>query len=180
MLTAVESLAPPGSSGVARSEEKASVFASTSFALAMARFRASYRKPRWQKWFVRAWRAIPPLLRLVVCHDNVDGFNSVLQWIQEPSATSGIYLLASHSGLYIGKANVRRAHLSGGDTWRRGLSMMFTEHLAGLLFPSSRHGVLPRYKLLRKSIGSVVMLPLMDFVNESQALAVERHSYPPP
>ena len=36
MLTVVESLAPLGSSGVARSEEKASVFASISFALAIA------------------------------------------------------------------------------------------------------------------------------------------------
>ncbi len=52
--------------------------------------------------------------------------------------------------------------------------MRFTEHLAGLLFPSSRDGVLPRYKLLRKSIGSVVLIPLMNCVNESQALAVER------
>ena len=106
-LTVVESLAPLGSSGVARSEEKASLFASTSFALAIARFRVSYKNPRWQKWFVRTWRVIPPLLRLVVCHGNAEGFYTVLQWIQQPTSTSGIYTLASHSGLYIGKANFR-------------------------------------------------------------------------
>ena len=52
--------------------------------------------------------------------------------------------------------------------------MRFAEHLSGLLYPSSRDGSIARYSLLRKSLGSVVMIPLLHCVNEPQALALEK------
>ena len=80
-----------------------------------------------------------------------------------------MYSLYSHLGLYIGKANLlRRAGT------RRGLAERLIEHMTGLLFPSSRDGNLPRYKVLRSSVGSIGFCPLRVFDTELRTLAAER------
>ena len=78
--------------------------------------------------------------------------------------------LFSHSGWYIGKANLSR---SLGGASMLGLQMRCVEHLRGLLVPAYRDASLPRYGILRRSVGSVCFLPLLCCAHEVQALAVE-------
>ena len=75
----------------------------------------------------------------------------------------------SHSGLYIGKANALRAQGS-----KPGIPERFVEHVVGLCFVNSRDGSLPRYRILRQTMGALGMLPLAMVESEARALSLER------
>ena len=65
-----------------------------------------------------------------------------------PPDSAAVYALFTHSGYYVGKAVALR---SGA---RLGISGRFIEHPHAVFRPGSREGSLPRYKHLRRSVGS--------------------------
>ena len=172
MLATVDSVV--SQRGVSRSEPKLALFASLSYSLSLVRLRRAYVSASRPRWFARAWKLIPPTLRLAITLKDKVQFAAYLDLIQAPGTGSCVYGILCESGTYVGKANLRRAVPGRPNGWQRGIGARFGEHLAGLLFPASRDGAIARYTLLRKSIGSVSMLPLMSCVNEHQALALER------
>ena len=87
-------------------------------------------------------------------------------------ATSAVYVLFGHAGLYIGKANLARTRVSAG--WVPGLASRCMEHLVGLFIGKSRDASLPRYKVLRGSLASITFFPVAVFASEVRALHVEK------
>ena len=77
-----------------------------------------------------------------------------------------VYVLAGHSGVYVGKARLDRKRMCGVDP--RAL-----EHLRALLYTNVQNGTKPRYRILRRSLGSVFMLPAVWCDSEVRALATE-------
>ena len=63
-----------------------------------------------------------------------------------------VYVLAGHSGVYVGKARLDRKRMCG-------MGPRALEHLRALLYTNVRDGMKPRYRILRRSLGSVFMLP---------------------
>ena len=80
--------------------------------------------------------------------------------------TSIVYVLAGHAGVYVGKARLDRKRMCG-------MCPRALEHLRALLYTNVRDGMKPRYRILRRSLGSVFMLPAMWCDSEVRALAVE-------
>ena len=80
--------------------------------------------------------------------------------------TSIVYVLTGHSGVYVGKARLDRKRMCG-------MGPRALEHLRALLYANVRDGMKPRYRILRRSLGSVFMLPAMWCESEVRALAVE-------
>ena len=172
-LELMAALVPPGAKGPKTSESIAVWFASVQSSLALCRLRAAYVKGPWPRWFPVVWKAVPASRRLLITQPSYPEFLQVLNLTQDASAGAVVYMIFSHAGLYIGKANCSR-RIPGGSRLRCGVASRFTEHLGGTMFPSSRAGVLPRYGILRRSVGSLSMLPLAYFETETRALAVER------
>ena len=86
----------------------------------------------------------------------------------EVAASSGfVYCLFGHAGSYIGKSLGQR--LSG----HHGLAARFGEHLRALLRPGSSEGMKGRYRILRRSLGSVGIIPIAHLPTEGRALAAE-------
>ena len=77
-----------------------------------------------------------------------------------------VYVLAGHSGVYVGKARLDRKRMCG-------MGPRALEHLRALLYTNVRDGMKPRYRILRRSLGSVFMLPAMWCDSEVRALATE-------
>ena len=162
-------LAPLGSKGAARQPLPALVFLVSHLALTVGRCRAVLKQKRWPPWFQQLWKTFPSEHRSGIASADFGWFTQLVQWAQGQGGHSAVYSLYSHSGLYIGKANLlRRAGT------RRGLAERLIEHMTGLLFPSSRDGNLPRYKVLRSSVGSIGFFPLRVFDTELRTLAAER------
>ena len=80
--------------------------------------------------------------------------------------TSIVYVLAGHSGVYVGKARLDRKRICG-------MGPRALEHLRALLYTNVRDGMKSRYRILRRSLGSVFMLPTVWCDSEVRALAVE-------
>ena len=164
---------PVGSRGSTRDRVKTIMVTSIHAALAVARLTLAYRAPRWASWFKAAWKTLQPSARLGITQGQVPWFLSVLQWIQVPmEATSAVYVLFGHAGLYIGKANLARTRVSAG--WVPGLASRCVEHLVGLFIGKSRDASLPRYKVLRGSLASITFFPVAVFASEVRALHVEK------
>ena len=70
-----------------------------------------------------------------------------------------VYLLAEHSGVYVGKARLGRRKMCG-------MGPRALEHVRALLYTNVRDGMKPRYRILRRSLGSVFMLPAFWFGSE--------------
>ena len=118
--------------------------------------------------------------------DGLAGFSRMLppRWLQKVPAPSRIreacsvkfptdgcgativYLLTGHSGVYVGKARLERKKMCG-------MGPRALEHLRALLYTNVRDGTKPRYRILRRSLGSVFMLPAFWFDSEERALAIE-------
>ena len=79
---------------------------------------------------------------------------------------SVVYVLAGHSGVYIGKTRLDRKRMCG-------MGPRAPEHLRALLYTNVRDGMKPRYQILRGSLGSVFMLPAVWCDSEVRALATE-------
>ena len=129
-----------------------------------------HRRGHLPRWVGRFLRIAPPWAREGVSqkNSNYEVFvKRVIDNTMESDMTSVIYTLQSHSGQYVGKANLLRAH------GRLGYPARHFEHVLALLRPLSRDGALCRYKVLRKSIGSVFMLPVVAVANEGQCYAIE-------
>ena len=77
-----------------------------------------------------------------------------------------VYVSAGHSGVYVGKARLDRKRMCG-------MGPRALEHLRALLYTNVRDGMKPRYRILRRSLGSVFMLPAMWCDSEVKALATE-------
>ena len=80
--------------------------------------------------------------------------------------TSIVYVFAGHSGVYVGKARLERMRMCG-------MGPTALEHLRALLCTNVRGGMKPRYRILRRSLGSVFMLPAFWCDSEVRALATE-------
>ena len=80
--------------------------------------------------------------------------------------TSFVYVLAGHSGVYVGKARLDRKKMCG-------MGPRALEHLRALLHTNVRDGMKPRYRISRRSLGSVFMLPAIWCDSEERALATE-------
>ena len=63
-----------------------------------------------------------------------------------------VYVLAGHSVVCVGKARLDRKRMCG-------MGPRAMEHLRALLYTNVRDGMTPRYRILRRSLGSVFMLP---------------------
>ena len=162
-------LSPLGSRGATRQPLPALVFLVSHLALTVGRCRAALKHKRWPPWFQQLWKTFPSEHRAGIASADFGWFSQLVQWAQGQGGHSAVYSLYSHSGLYVGKANLLRK--SGA---RRSLAERLIEHMTGLLIPSSRDGNLPRYKVLRSSFGSIGFFPLRVFDNELRTLAAER------
>ena len=80
--------------------------------------------------------------------------------------TSIVYVLAGHSGVYVGKERLDRKRMCG-------MGPRALEHLRALLYTNVRDGMKPRYQILRRSLESVFMLPAIWCDSEVRALATE-------
>ena len=139
-------------------------------ASAVARLREAKRGPKVPRWAARVLRACPNHVRIGISQPGSDWEKQTRALLCEASSGAAVYCLFSHSGWYIGKANLSR---SVGGALMPGLQMRCVEHLRGLLVPAYRDASLPRYGILRRSVGSVCFLPLLCCAHEVQALAVE-------
>ena len=74
-----------------------------------------------------------------------------------------VYVLAGHSGVYVGKARLDRKRMCG-------MGPRALEHLRALLYTNVRDGMKPRYRILRRSLGSVFMLPAMWCDSEVESI----------
>ena len=126
-------------------------------ALGVARLRVASQHAYPPRWTCRVLRMLPP---------------KWLQGISDPSGpllarfreacsvtfpasgfgASVVYVLAGHSGVYVGQARLDRKKMCG-------MGPRALEHLRALLYTNVRDGMKPRYRILRRSLGSVFMLP---------------------
>ena len=162
-------LSPLGSKGATRQPLPALVFLVSHLALTVGRCRAALKHKRWPPWFQQLWKTFPSEHRAGIASADFGWFSQLVQWAQGQGGHSAVYSLYSHSGLYVGKANLLRKNGA-----RRGHAERLIEHVTGLLIPSSQDGNLPRYKVLRSSSGSIGFFPLRVFDNELRTLAAER------
>jgi len=93
-------------------------------------------------------------------------FHTLTGFGYDRSDEAVVYVLAGHSGVYIGKANLGRPN-------QPGLSPRAVEHMRALTQASSTEGRRPRYKQLRLSLGSVGILPLAWTETEAGAYLLE-------
>ena len=133
--------------------------------------RSEVTKSRWPTWFKHAWRVLPPQAQTGIASASYEWFASLLPWLSGQGGASAVYLLFGNAGTYVGKANLTR---TGKAIQRPGLPDRLVEHMVGLLFPRSRDGQLPRYKVLRASFPSVSWMPIAVFESEARCLAMER------
>ena len=82
-----------------------------------------------------------------------------------------VYVLFNHAGAYVGKADLMRQNSLTFAT--QGVASRLSEHLRSVLRPFSAQGQKPRYKLLRRSIGSIAFLPIQTYASPEQAFAAE-------
>ena len=80
--------------------------------------------------------------------------------------SSVVYLLAGHSGVYVGKARLDRRRMCG-------MGPRALEHVCAPLSTNVRDRMKPRYRILRRSLGSVFMLLAVWCESEVRTLATE-------
>ena len=140
-------------------------------ALGVARLRMASRYAHPPRWACRVLRMLPPRWLQEVS----DPSSVLVSRIREACSarfpvngfgTSIVYVLAGHSGVYVGKARLDRKRMCG-------MGPRALEHLRALLYTNVRDGMKPRYRILRRSLGSVFMLPAMWCESEMKALAGE-------
>ena len=172
MRFAWAAVCPPGAKGPNTNQLQGLVYTVAHFSLASCRVRSIVHSKRWPCWFKQVWKVLPESYRGAILVDDRQWFDSVIQQISSKSEGAFVYIMFSHSGSYIGKANATRQSKARGA--HLGFVERTLEHTAGMVFPQTASGKLPRYKVLRSSMGSFCVMPLQLLGTEVQALACER------
>ena len=140
-------------------------------ALGVARLRVASQCVHPPRWACRVLRMLPPRW----LQGTSDPSGPLVSRIRDacsvrfPASGIGasiVYVLAGHSGVYVGKARLDRKKMCG-------MGPRALEHLRALLYTNVRDGMKPRYRILRRSLGSVIMLPAFWCDSEERALAME-------
>ena len=140
-------------------------------ALGVARLLVASRYAHPPRWACRVLRMLPPRW----LHEVSDSSSGLVSRMKEACSarfpangfgTSIVYVLAGHSGVYVGKARLDRKKMCG-------MGPRALEHVRALLYTNVRDGMKPRYRILRRSLGSVFMLPAIWCESEVKALAIE-------
>ena len=140
-------------------------------ALGVARLLVASRYAHPPRWACRVLRMLPPRW----LHEVSDSSSGLVSRMKEACSarfpangfgTSIVYVLAGHSGVYVGKARLDRKKMCG-------MGPRALEHVRALLYTNVRDGMKPRYRILRRSLGSVFMLPAIWCESEVKALATE-------
>ena len=140
-------------------------------ALGVARLCVASRYAHPPRWACRVLRMLPPRW----LHEVSNSSSALVSRMRDACSTrfptdglgtSIVYVLAGHAGVYVGKARLDRKRMCG-------MGPRALEHLRALLCTNVRDGMKPRYRILRRSLGSVFMLPVMWCESEVKALAVE-------
>ena len=115
--------------------------------------RVHRRMPRWVGRFLRI---APSAVRYEISQprSNFEVFvRAIIDETFEHPIESVLYCLHSHASQYLGKANFNRAR------GRPGYASRVFEHHQALVCKDTRDARLPRYTLLKGSLGSVSMIP---------------------
>ena len=155
MVTIGGAISPKSARGACLPPKLACLFVLAQFALSCTRLVVALDGGRKPTWLRCDWRALPPECKAGLHTRSFRWFASILPWLKGSDDSSAVYLTFSNSGLYIGKANALRAQGS-----KPGIPERFVEHVVGLCFVNSRDGSLPRYRILRQTMGALGMLPL--------------------
>ena len=94
--------------GATRQPLPALVFLISHLALTVGRCRSVLKLKRWPPWFQQLWKTFPSEHRNGIASADFGWFAQVVQWAQGQGGHSAVYALYSHSGLYLGKANLLR------------------------------------------------------------------------
>ena len=136
-------------------------------ALGVTRLRVASKCAHPPRWACRVLRMLPPKVSDPSC-PLVSRIGDVCS-VKIPANGFGasiVYVLAGHSGVYVGKARLDRKRMCG-------MGPRALEHLRALLYTNVRDGMKPRYRILNRSLGSVFMLPAVWCDSEVRALATE-------
>ena len=140
-------------------------------ALGVARLLVASRYAHPPRWACRVLRMLPPRW----LHEVSDPSSGLVSRMKDACSVkfpangfgaSVVYVLAGHSGVYVGKARLDRKKMCG-------MGPRALEHVRALLYTNVRDGMKPRYRILRRSLGSVFMLPAIWCESEVKALATE-------
>ena len=140
-------------------------------ALGVARLRVSSQCVHPPSWACRVFRLLPPRWLQGISDPSGPMVSRIRSACSVRFPASGIgasivYVLAGHYGVYVGKARLDRRKMCG-------MGPRALEHLRALLYTNVRDGMKPRYRFLRRSWGSVFMLPAFWCDSEERALAME-------
>ena len=136
--------------------------------LSVVRFRCELRKRRPPRWICRVVRLLPPGVFPRVLAADPEAITYLRRILDGNVAEVGVvYSLFGQAGYYVGKTLVRRASGALGCVAR------LLEHLRALFRPATRDGQKPRYRILRKSLGTLGFVPLVLTSSEQLAFATE-------
>ena len=117
-----------------------------------SRLRAARQLSKTPRWVARALRACPHDVLQGLTHPGSDWAQMVRERLHTAASCSAVYILFSHSGWYVGKANLSRQACVGPQP---GMLARCMAHLRAALACQMRDGALPRYALLKKSLWSL-------------------------
>ena len=141
------------------------------------RLRRALSQRRVPKWARQLEMLMAPDLRCAIQDWNDPLLFSLMECFLGPPAGSHcavVYAMGSHGGLYVGKAALRQGALPG-------LLGRVAEHLRAVLHPRHGPGRRPRYRLLRRSVGSLFFIPVLLLRSERssyhyEAMAIRRYA----
>ena len=146
-------------------------------ALGVMRLRAAMQLKRPPRWAARMMRILAPGWLAAASHADTPAVQylraacrgsppCMASCIGPAHPEAVVYILGCHAGVYVGKANVCRAG-------QPGYPARVFEHLRALIRPLGAEGGKPRYHLLRRSLGSTVMMPAIASASEARAFSLE-------
>ena len=140
------------------------------FASAVTRLRRALQQSKPPRWAVRVLRAAPPKVQCGIMEPGGEWQSLIVRLLCTAGPGSSVYVLFTHSGWYIGKANLARQWAGVPSP---GLQARCIEHARAIMTTQTRDSALARYAELRKSVGSLSFLPILVCQHEVQALAME-------
>ena len=170
---ALASLLPPTSKWGRTSAPLEMTILVLSVALAVSRISQALEQRFRPRWVCRVLRLLPPGALHLGDRDSEYGawLKSLLLQEEIGPHKACVYVLFNHAGAYVGKADLMRQNSLTFAT--QGVASRLSEHLRSVLRPFSAQGQKPRYKLLRRSIGSIAFLPIQTYASPEQAFAAE-------
>ena len=140
------------------------------FASAVTRLRRALQQTKPPRWAVRVLQAAPPAVQRGISDPGGEWQTQMVRLLGTAGPGSSVYVLFSHSGWYVGKANLARQWAGIPSP---GLQARCIEHARAVMTTKTRDSALARYAELRKSLGSLSFLPNLICHHEVQALAME-------